>query len=180
MSTPAKIHQGQLDSDFPPFASSGSYCQTLNYVDHHMPGGVSFDAGYVLPTQERKLAGSCGYSKPPPNPLPAPPTWDLPSMVYGTRPALANRTWFFSTLDSELAGNVGPGQIAEGGFKQVRPQSGGKKRKSRTDKSKKGHNGQKPKRTVRKRKSIRGVRGSVAPLRQKGQKVKSKTRRSRQ
>jgi len=179
MSTPAKIYQGQLDSDFPPFASSGSYCQTLNYVDHHMPGGLSFDAGQVLPTQERKLAGLCSYSKPPPDPLPASPTWDLPSMVYGTRPALGNLTWFFSTLDSELAGNVEPGQIAEGGFKQVRAQSGGKKRKSRTDKSKKDHKGQKPKRTVRKRKSTQGVRGSVAPLRKKGRKVKSKTRRSR-
>jgi hypothetical protein len=181
MSAPAKIHQGQLDSDFPPFATSGSYCRTLNYVDHYMPDGVSFDSGHVLPTQERKLAGSCGYSKPPPNPLPAPPTWDLPNMVYGTRPELANRTWFFSTLDSELAGNVGPGQIAEGGFKQVRPQSGGKKRKSRTDKSKKVRKGsQKPKLTVRKRKSTRGVRRSVAPPRKKSRKVKSKTRRSRQ
>jgi len=76
---------------------------------------------------------------------------------------------------------VGPGQIAEGGFKQVRPQSGGKKRKSRTDKSKKVRKGsQKPKLTVRKRKSTQGVRGSVAPPRKKGRKVKSKTRRSRQ
>lgn len=165
MSTPARIHQGQLDSDFPPFATAGSYCRTLNYVDHHMPGGVSFDAGHVLPTMERKLAGSCGYSKPPPSSLPASPTWNLPSMVYGTRPELANRTWFFSTQDSELAGNVKPGQIAEGGFRQVKPQSGGKKRKSRTGKSKKSRKGgRKPKRTIRKR----------------GKKMaKSKTRRSR-
>jgi len=187
MSTLERIHQGQLDSDFPPFASSGSYCQTLNYIDHHMPGGVSFDAGHVLPTQERKLAGSCGYSKPPPNSLPAPPSWDLPSMVYGTRPELANRTWFFSTKNSELAGNVKPGQIAEGGFKQVRPQSGGKKRKSHTYKSKKGRKSrkgsQKPKRTVRKTKSTLGIRGGAAPMKSKRgkgmMKVRSKTRSSR-
>lgn len=166
MSTPKRIHHGQLDSDFPPFATSGSYCRTLNYVDHHMPGEVSFDAGHVLPTQERKLAGSCGYSKPPPSSLPAPPSWDLPSMVYGTQPRLANRNWFFSTLDSELAGYVKPGQLAEGGFKQVRPQSGGNRRKSRTNKSKKARKGKKPKRTVRKSK--------------RGKKVmKTKTRRSR-
>lgn len=166
MPTPERIHQGQLDSDFPPFATAGSYCRTLNAADRYMPGGVTFDAGHVLPTEERKLAGSCGYSKPPPSSLPAPPSWDLPSMIYGTRPELANRTWFFSTLDSELAGNVKPGQIAEGGFKQVRPQSGGgKKRKSRTGKSKKGRKGKKPKRTIRKR--------------GKGRKVRSKTRRSR-
>lgn len=179
MSTPERIYQGQLDADFPPFSTASSYCQTLNYVDHHMPDGLSFDAGYILPTQERKLAGSCGYSKPPPNSLSAPPTWDLPSIVYGTQPELANRTWFFSTQDSELAGNVQPGQIAEGGFKQVNPQSGGKKRKSRKGKSKKNRKGsQKPKRTVRKSKSTRGVRGGTAPS--KGKKVvRSKTRRSR-
>jgi hypothetical protein len=87
-------------------------------------------------------------------------------MVYGTQPRLANRNWFFSTLDSELAGYVKPGQLAEGGFKQVRPQSGGNRRKSRTNKSKKARKGKKPKRTVRKSK--------------RGKKVmKTKTRRSR-
>jgi hypothetical protein len=165
MSTAEHIYQGQLDSNFPPFATSGSYCRTLNYVDRHMPGGVSFDAGHILPTQERKLAGSCGYSKPSPSSLPAPPMWDLPSMVYGTRPELANRTWYFSTQDSELVGNVKPGQIADGGFKQILSQSGGKKRKARTSKSKKGRKGgRKPKRTIRK-----STRGRV---------MKTKTRRS--
>jgi len=143
---------GQLDSDFPPFATAGSYCRTRRYGDRYMPDGVTFEAGHILPAQDRKAAGSCGYSQPAPGSNPSPPTWDLPSMVYGTQPDLSNRTWFFSTLDSELTGNVKPGQIAEGGFKQIRPQTGGKKRKSRTGKSKKGRKGaRKPKRTIRKR-----------------------------
>ena len=88
-------------------------------------------------------------------------------MVYGTQPDLANRTWFFSTQDSELTGNVNPGQIAEGGFRQIRPQSGGKRQKSRSGKSKKDRKGiRKPKRTIRKR-------GEGKKM------VKSKTRRSR-
>ncbi len=92
-------HFGQLDSDFTPFATAGSYCRTVAPVSPD----VSFDAGHVLPKEIRETAGSCGFAAPVPSQAESPPSWGLPTMT-GMSPALA-LTRYWSTLDSTIAGN---------------------------------------------------------------------------
>lgn len=146
-------HFGQLDSDFPPFADSGTYCEAVFPMDRN----VTFDAGSVLPRQQRETAGSCGFSAQVPNLTESTPTWGLPSLS-GIAPALG-LTQFWSTLDSTLTGE-GP---RPGGWKQPSvlrtrgAQGGGQRRRRRTGKKAK-HSKRGKGRTVRKRKGPRAGR----------------------
>lgn len=130
-------HFGQLDSEFTPFATAGSYCRTVVPVSPD----VSFDAGHVLPKEIRDTAGSCGFAAPVPSQAESPPSWGLPSMT-GMSPALG-LTRYWSTLDSTIAGN-GP---RPGGWRQpeihrthpgVAAQAAGGKKGSTKGKSKAG------------------------------------------
>lgn len=144
-------HFGQLDSDYPPFATSGTYCEAVFPMKE-----VQFDPGFVLPREQRETAGSCGFATKTPSQAPSAPAWDLPSVV-GTNPGLGDTTRFWSTLDSTLTGD-GP---RPGGWRQpaalrTRPaQGGGKKRKSKG----KGKSGRKSSKRRTVRKHTKGKRG---------------------
>ena len=147
-------HFGQLDTDYPPFASSGTYCEAVFPMKE-----VTFVSGFVLPREQRETAGSCGFAIKAPSQAPSPPAWDLPNIV-GMNPGL-NITRFWSTLDSALTGD-GP---RPGGWRQpeaarTRPAQGGGKQKRKSKSGKR--------RTVRKHtKSKRGTRKRIQGTRRR-------------
>ena len=145
-------HFGQLDSDYPPFASSGTYCESVFPMKE-----VTFDSGFVLPREQREAAGSCGFSAKTPSQAPSPPSWDLPSMV-GMDPGLKT-TRFWSTLDSALTGEgPRPGGWRQPAAARTRGAQGGGKRKRRTVRRK----------PAKKGKSKKGRRGVRKTRRRKG------------
>jgi hypothetical protein len=164
-SVPGTRKFGQLDSDFPPFADSGTYCESVFPMDRD----ATFDNGQVLPREQREAAGSCGFSAKIPSQAPSPPSWGLPSMVMGTSPEIGvQRYW--STLDSTLTGD-GP---RAGGWRQPAAtpaapaapaaQGGGKRRrrtKRKSRKSRKPRTGKgKGKKVVKRRRTRKGAKKS--------------------
>lgn len=157
-------HYGQLDTDYPPFASSGTYCEAVFPMKE-----VTFDPGFVLPREQRETAGSCGFSTKLPSQEASPPTWDLPSMV-GMDPGLKT-TRFWSTLDSALTGDPPrPGGWRQLAAARTRPVQGGGKRKRKSKSSGK-------RRTARKH--IKGKRGKRIRMTRRPQRRRTGRRHSR-
>ena len=135
-------HYGQIDSDYPPFSASGTYCRAVFPLERD----ATFADGRILPQKVTQAAGSCGFTPPALSQAESHPTWDLPSLTnVGQAFGL---TQYWSTQDSALTGDAPhPGGWRQPKSLRVHPdtqvQSGGKRKQTRkagkkTVKGKKG------------------------------------------